>query len=119
MDYTRYRETAQRLIKKYGTVGSLTNTKQIIPDPTKKWITESVTSSLPIELVVFPDDGVTFVDHNVTGNVRVALVAPKQELAEVYIGDVVKYGLFTATVKSYKTIDPDGSGAILWALLIA
>ena len=119
MDYTRYRETAQRLIKKYGTVGSLTNTKQIIPDPTKKWITESVTSSLPIELVVFPDDGVTFVDHNVTGNVRVALVSPSAELTAIAIGDVLTYGLQTATVKSYKTIDPDGSGAILWALLIA
>lgn len=118
MDYTRYRDIAKRLIPKYGTVGSLDNTRTVTPNPSQPWINQSIDTVVPIALIVFPDDGVTFVDHNVTGNVRIAMVAPSDELISVSIGDRVKYGLQTATVKSYKTIDPDGSGAILWALLI-
>ena len=119
MDYTRYRQTAERLIATYGTTGAIVNTVQTATDPAQPWKTTPVVKSMPIQLAVFPDDGVTFVDHNVTGNVRVALVSPSAELTAIAIGDVLTYGLQTATVKSYKTIDPDGSGAILWALLIA
>lgn len=119
MDYARYRETAMRLIAKYGTVGTITTVRQVSPDPTKPWNAVPTSVELPIKLVTFPDDGVTFVDHNVTGNVRIAIVAPSTELRNVAVGDVVRYGLETAAVKKYKAIDPDGSGVIVWSLLIA
>lgn len=119
MDYTRYRDIAQRLIPKYGTVGKLKSTVKTIPDPTKPWQATYIEKEIPIQLVAFPDDGVMFVNHNVTGNVRILMVAPSEQLTDVAIGNVVTYGKQTASVEKYKTIDPDGSGAILWALLVA
>lgn len=118
MDYTRYRDIAKRLIPKYGTVGNLEASRQI-PDPNTPWKSTTETLNIPLQLVVFPDDGVTFVDHNVTGNVRMALVAPSDQLNDVAIGDIITYGAQRASVRKYKTIDPDGSGPILWAILIA
>lgn len=118
MNYERYRDVAKRLIPKYGTVGSITSTVKTIPDPAQPWNATYIDNVTPIQLCSFPDDGVLFVNHNITGNVRVLLVAPSAQLTEVFVGDVVKYGTQTAAVKQYKTIDPDGSGAILWALLV-
>lgn len=119
MDYERYRGIARRLIPKYGTVGTLTETKSIIPDPTKPWNATVAEVDTSIHLLSFPDDGVLFVDHNVTGDVRILLVAPKPELQRVTIGAKITFGVTSLLVKKYKAIDPDGSGVILWALLAA
>lgn len=116
MDYARFRDTAKRLIPKYGTVGSIKSIKQTV-DPAQPWKSVATETITPIKLLSFPDDNVTFINHNITGDPRILLVAPSDELTAVYIGDIVSYGTQVATVKDFKKIDPDESGAILWVLL--
>jgi len=116
MDYTRYRDIANRLIPKYGTSGTLENTR-VVPDPDKPWNSTPVTTTTAISLIAFPDDGHTFVDHNISGDVRIIMVAPKPTLS-IEIGDKIKYGVNAVTVQKLKKLDPDGSGAILWAALV-
>lgn len=118
MDYARYRDIAKRVIPKWGTAGTLLQTRAVIPDPQKPWNATSTDTTIDIKLVIFPDDGVTFVDHNLTGDVRIALVAPTDALTSVEIGDKVSYSAASGIVKNYTKLDPDGTGAILWALLI-
>lgn len=116
MDYARFRDAAKRLIPKYGTVGNIKSIKQTA-NPAQPWKSATSETNVPIKLLSFPDDNVTFVNHNITGDPRILLVAPSDELSAVYIGDIVSYGTQVATVKDFKKIDPDDSGAILWVLL--
>lgn len=118
MDYAHYRNVAKTMIPKYGTTGMLKQVRAVTPNPAQAWKVTQLESTLPINLVSFPDDGVTFVDHNITGNVRILLVAPSDLLTSLEIGDTITYGAHTCKVQKYKTIDPDGTGAILWAILV-
>lgn len=116
MDYSRYRNLATDKIAKYGTNGVVKNTRTV-PDPDKPWLNTTVTTETNVKLIAFPDDGRTFVDHNITGNVRILMIAPVAGLS-IAIGDTITYGAQTVTVQRLKDMDPDGSGAILWAVLV-
>lgn len=116
MDYNRFRELANELIPKYGTSGVLTNTRTVA-NPDKPWLNDVVTTNTNIKLIAFPDDGRTFVDHNITGDVRILMIAPIAGM-KIAIGDTITYGVHTVTTQKLKAMDPDGSGAILWAVLV-
>lgn len=116
MDYTRFRQMATRTIPKWG-VNAVIKQTTLIKDPDKPWLETETVKETPIKLIQFPDDGTTFVDHNITGNVRILLIAPVAGL-EIAIGDVITYGANVVTAQKYKALDPDGTGAILWAVLV-
>ena len=116
--YGRFRDTALNLITKYGMDATLT-LKTTAPDPLHKWKSVETETVMPIKCVIFDDDGVLFVNHNITGHTRILMVAPNPLLTDINIGDTVK--LLTdevVTVKKFKQINPNLEGVILWALLI-
>lgn len=117
--YTRARATASRLITKYGTVCTIKH-ETTVDDPNSSWKTTVDTVEYGgLKCIIFDDDGVLFVNHNITGHTRILMVEPTPELTEIYVGDkVVLANGETVHVKKYKQIDPDQSGVILWALLI-
>lgn len=117
--YDRARNTATRLLTKYGTTCTISQTITI-DDPNSSWkSTESTIEHTALKCAVFDDDGVLFVDHNITGHVRVLMVEPSSDLTSIGIGDKVTLSSGeVAQVKKYKQINPDLSGAIMWALLI-
>lgn len=115
MDYTRHRQTAVRLIEKSGTSCVLTLKRRAGIGLNAEFQTREV----PTKCVVFPDDGVTFVGHNITGNPSIVLCAPVLTggLNEINVGDTISVGIRTLTVEKIKPLDPDQTGAILWTLL--
>ena len=115
MDYTRHRQTAQRLIDKFGAPAVITLKRRAGVGLNAEYQTRDV----PTKAVIFPDDGVTFVNHNITGSPSIVLCAPVLTggLNEINVGDTVSVGIRTLTVKLIKPLDPDQTGAILWTLL--
>lgn len=116
MDYTRFRDMATRVIPKWGVDGVLHQT-HLVKDPAKPWLETETTTTTPIKLVQFPDDGTTFVNHNLTGNLRILLIAPVAGMV-INIGDTFTYGANKVTAQRFKSLDPDGTGPILWAVLV-
>lgn len=116
MSYERQRASALRMIKKAGAAGSLV-TKRLIEDAERPWINTEVTGTTAIYFVAFADDGVTFVDHNIQGDVRLLTVVAEKPL-DIHVGDVIIAGSQAYTVKLGKPLDPDMKGAILWAALV-
>lgn len=115
MTYERQRETALRLVKKYGLNGILQK-EVIVPDHDKPWNNTVTTQTTSVNLLAFADDGVTFVNHNITGDVRLLTVVSQLPL-DIGVGDLIVTTTNTFTVKLAKPLDPDLTGAILWAVL--
>lgn len=117
--YARSRATAKRLIAKYGMTCTLEH-ETVINDPTSSWKSTTSKTTYPnVKGIVFDDDGVLFVNHNITGNPRILMIEPVDQLTSVSVGDKVTFtNGEVVQVKKYKHIDPDQSGVILWALLI-
>lgn len=117
--YDRARSTASRLLTKYGTTCTLSH-ETIVNDPDSSWkSTISVDEYNGLKCAVFDDDGVLFVNHNITGHTRVLMVEPRSDLTDISIGDKVTLSSGeVVSVKKYKQINPDLSGVIMWALLI-
>lgn len=115
MTYERQRETALRLVKKYGVNGILQQ-EVITPDQDKPWNNTVTTQTTSVHLVAFADDGVTFINHNITGDVRLLTVVSQFPL-DIGVGDLIVTTTNTFTVKLAKPLDPDLTGAILWAVL--
>lgn len=117
--YARARTTATRLISKYGMTCSLDH-EVVVNDPTSSWKSTTTKTTYPnVKGIVFDDDGVLFVNHNITGNPRILMIEPIPELDHISIGDKITFTSGEVVqVKKYKHIDPDQSGVILWALLI-
>lgn len=116
MGYDRQRETALRLVKKYGSIADLTQTTSV-SDPVKEWKSVVTTSTVEVFAVTFADDGVTFVNHNIQGDTRVATVVSKDAL-KMQVGDTLAIQGRTFTVKLARPLEPDMQGAISWSALI-
>lgn len=116
MSYERQRASALRMIKKAGSVGTLI-TKRLIEDADRPWLSTEVTDTTKIYFVAFADDGVTFVDHNIQGDVRLLTLVAEKSL-DIHVGDVIMAGSQSYSVKLGKPLDPDMKGAILWAALV-
>lgn len=116
MDYTRHRATALRMIAKYGTDIELTLKRRAGIGLQAEYQTRAV----PSKGLLFPDDGETFVNHNITGDPSILLCAPVLTggLQEINIGDTVSVGNRILTIHLVKKLDPDQTGAILWTLLV-
>ena len=117
MDYTKYRELSKRLVSKYGRDGKVIK-RQLVKDPAKPWLTTETVTETNVKLIQFDDDGVTFVNHNITGHVKILIIAPVAGFEELAVGDTITYGIRSVTVQKYKKLDPDDTGAILWAVLV-
>lgn len=117
MDYTKYRELSTRLITKYGTSGTVVR-RELIRDPVQAWKSSEQITSVPVKLLQFDDDGILFVNHNITGHVRILIIAPTTLLTAIEIGDSITYGVNSVTVQKIQKLDPNNSGAILWAVLV-
>jgi hypothetical protein len=117
--YARASETASRLLADYGMLCTLVH-ETVVDDPDSSWKSTVTKDTYPnVKGIVFDDDGVLFVNHNITGNVRILMIEPIPTLANVSVGDKVTLANGEVVqVKKYKHIDPDLSGTILWALLI-
>lgn len=116
MSYERQRATALRMIKKAGAQGTLVN-KRLISYADKPWLNTEETVTTPVYYVAFADDGVTFVDHNIQGDVRVLTVVSNATI-NIQVGDVIIAGTQNYSVELAKPLDPDMEGAILWAALV-
>lgn len=116
MSYERQRAAALRMVSKYGAKGSLVSTVAI-PDVEKPWNSTVAEATTPIYFVAFADDGVTFVDHNIQGDVRLLTVVADTPL-KINVGDVITTVTNNFSVKKAKPLDPDTDGAILWAALV-
>lgn len=116
MSYERQRATALRMVKKFGAAGSVERTVTV-PNVDQPWKATVSRVSIAIDFVAFADDGVTFVDHNMQGDVRVLTIVSSSPLS-IQVGDVIKTTANDFTVKLAKPLDPDMTGAILWAALV-
>ena len=116
MSYERQRETALRMVTKYGVSATLHSTAITTEDATPWKQGNKLNTITPIKLVAFADDGVTFVNHNIQGDVRLLTVVSNHVL-DIKVGDTIKTAVNDFTVKLAKPLDPDLSGAILWAVL--
>ena len=116
MTYERQREAALRMVTKYGARASLSQTTSV-ENPATPWKPTVSVSLVPVHVVTFADDGVTFVDHNIQGDVRIATVVAYSTFA-MQVGDGLMINGKTYTVKLAKPLDPDMTGAILWSALI-
>lgn len=117
MDYTKYRSMSTRLITKYGTNGTHVR-RELVRDAVQAWKSTEQIISTPVKLLQFDDDGILFVNHNITGHVRILIIAPTPLLTAINVGDTVTYGTNSVTVQKIQKLDPDNSGAILWAVLV-
>lgn len=117
MDYTSKRAQAVRMIERYGTSAVLTQISRTA-DPAASWKTIETVNAHDVSVVVFPDDGETFVDHNISGDPRIILMSPQPTLTDVSVGDTVTLAHEVVTVKKIKKLDPDLTGAIIWTLLV-
>lgn len=116
-DYSRQREQAVRMIKAKGTAAEL-EVMTRLGETDKPWRPTATGTKYPVHCVIFADDGETFVDHNITGNVRIALIAPTDGLTRIGIGDKLTVKGEVTNINLVKKLDPDASGAILWTALI-
>ena len=116
-DYAPKRAQAVKLIARYGVAAQLTLTVRS-DCQTSSWKPDTTQRKIPVTVVMFADDGETFVDHNITGNVQIALIAPTPELTALNIGDTITLPHSTVKVEKVKALDPDTSGAILWTALV-
>ena len=116
-NYDRQREQAVRMIKAKGTQAVL-EVMTRLGEQDKPWRPTAAGTKHDVWCVVFADDGETFVDHNITGNVRIALIAPADGLTRIGIGDKLTIKNEVVNINLVKKLDPDASGAILWTALI-
>lgn len=117
MDYKAKRLQAYRMIAKYGT---MIKVEQVITG-------EGVNAWTPVQpetvmrdavCVSFADDGVTFVNHNITGDVSLFTIGTTEPDLFLHVGDVIVYEDGRRfTVRLAKPLDPTKNGAILWAAL--
>lgn len=116
MTYERQRKTANKLVGKYGTTGLLVQTEKVVTDVA--WRAVTTTTTKDIKFVAFADDGVTFVNHNIMGDVRLLTVVGTDGLINIRVGDKIKTAAREFNVELAKPLDPDLTGAILWAALV-
>lgn len=116
-DYTRQRQQAVRMIKAKGTTGVLTHTVYV-ENAAEPWKAGTIEVETTVDCLVFPDDGETFVNHNISENARIALVAPTPELTQISTGDKLLVGTELLNINLIKSLNPDNSGVILWTLLV-
>lgn len=116
--YDKFRDTAIRLVTKYGTVATMKH-KTVVAVPNSSYKSTVTEVDTAIKCIIFDDDGTLFVNHNIQGHTRILVVAPDPALTEIHIGDTVTLPTNEVVqIKQYKDINPDLSGVILWALLI-
>lgn len=117
MSFERQRATALRLVKKNGVaaVRERITVQDNVDQPWKSGTRQ--TDVVPVHFVAFADDGITFVNHNIQGDVRLLTVVSTVNF-DIQAGDVIKTPSKAFTVKLAKPLDPDLSGAILWAALV-
>lgn len=117
MSYERQRASALRMVKKFG-APAVHESKVTVPNVDQPWKAATVTTvTNNVHIVAFADDGVSFVNHNVQGDVKVLTIV-STALINIRVGDVIKTPVNDFAVKIAKPLDPDLKGAILWAALV-
>lgn len=117
MDYAPKRATAVRMLKRYGREASITH-EAVVPDPIQPWKSTTVQVTQNFTAVVFPDDGLSFIEAtDVAGLRSIAVCAALVEI-NYPIGAAFVFGSRTYTVQRTKTLAPDGSLTILTAVLL-
>ena len=118
MDYGRNRQSALKLISKFGVSCVLRTDRAVNQNGTPAWKpSRSFTDTSDLKCVIFDDDGETFVNHNVSGRTRIILLAPDTRVTNINVGDKVIVANEVLNVELIKMLNPDASGAILWTLL--
>lgn len=119
MNYDSKRALALRLITKFGGVCSLLRQVTKTTDAPAWRGSRGEETITGVGFVLFDDDGETFLNHNIVGNTRIALLAPDDRISDVSIGDrLILPTKEVVTVDKIKRLDPDTTGAILWTLLV-
>lgn len=116
MNYDAQRGMALRMVQRYGSRGVIERVRQI-PDPEEPWKSTVSNEVIPVYFVAFADDGVTFVNHNIEGDVKMMTVVSNTAF-DMHVGDKIRTGTKIFNVRVAKALDPDLSGAILWAALV-
>jgi len=115
MNYDSQRAMARRMVQKYGIRAVLERT-ELIKDPVQQWKTTETKVTIPIYFVTFADDGTVFINHNIQGDVRTFTIVGNEPI-EIRVGDTIRGAGKSYVVREAKSLDPDLSGAILWAAL--